>query len=214
MYLTLVEGTTTPGTRRKFLEREASYHDLATKQSGLRAVITVRSLGNPGIYARGTLWDSPEVAETFVGSAEMEAWFTANPLGNIGTVTRPVEAYENVLEVGEAATALAAGMHMVLAEWTLDMKAGYGPAFEQSRKELFELRKQHTQGFVRSSLYRFMGAPNRYLAVNTTVNRAAALAALDSTPIQAFQQSHPGSAYTSVPLRINAYEAVKVSRHT
>jgi quinol monooxygenase YgiN len=213
MYLTLIEATTTPATRRAFLEREGRFQDLVAKQSGLRAVITVRSLGNPGTFARGTLWESAETAGAFAGGAEAEAWFTANPLGTLGTLTRPVEAYDLALEVGDPATAIAPGMHMVLVEWALDMKPGYAQAFEQSRKELFDLRKQHNPGFVRSSLYRYMGDASRYLAVNTTVDRAASLASEDSAPIRAFLAAHPGSAYSTAPRRGTAYEVVTVKRH-
>jgi heme-degrading monooxygenase HmoA len=213
MYLTLMELTTTPATRRAFLEREGSYHELLARQPGLRAVLTVRSLGNPGTYLRGSVWDDLEAADAFIGGAAEEAWHAANPFNNLGTLARPVEAYDLALEVGQAVDAIAPGMTVVLLRWTLVIKQGFAQAFEESRKAIFELRQQHIQGFVRSSLYRFLGTPDRYLVVNTIANRAASLADLDSVPLQEFMTTHPPSAYTTTPLEINTYEVVRVTRH-
>jgi len=211
MNLELVEGFVIPGKQRAALEREDRFHALLATQPGVLAAALFRSWGYPGRYARAVFWESIDALYTVRGSAELEAFFEANPVSAVVNVTRPPEGYELVLEVGAAVRTLAPGMHTATVEWTLERRAGVAAAFEQSRRELFELRQKHMPGFVRNSLYRFLGAPNRYLIAITTQSRLGGQDQ-EATELQAFVAAHPASAYTSTPLGYNTYEVVKVSR--
>lgn len=210
MNLVLNEVSVIPGKMRTYLEREERFHSLAAKQQGVRATLTVRSLGYPTRFARGSIVDSVGAVHAFLESPDFEAFSAANPFAGLATAVRPIELYESVAEVGEAAAALTPGMHMRTVEWTVTLARMQ--AFERSRRALFELRQKHSQGFVRSVLYRFLGAPNRYFIAHTSTNREAGMSGITTPELQAFQAAHPASAYTSTAATVNEYEVAKVTR--
>ena len=211
MNLVFNEWLVNAGRLRAFLEREEQLHQLVAKQPGTRATITARSCGNPMRFGRGGLAESPGAVHAILASAEFEAFAAANPARDITTPLRPLELYESVTEVGEAAAALKPGMHLVIVDWTLLPGIGVADAFENSRKALFELRRDEGGGFVRSSMYRFLGSPNRYLIVNTSTGRDAVRAAMRAPKMQAFVAGHPASTYAAAAPAINEYEVFKVT---
>jgi hypothetical protein len=209
MHLILDEVMVAAGKLRSFLDREERFHAFLAKQLGLRVMALVRSLGNPMRFARGGHLENVQSAYALLASPEFEDFQATNPLAGIGTPVRPLELYELIADAGEAA-ALTPSMHMLAIEWTLDGRPGVAAAFEHSRRALFELRQKH-QGFVGSSLYRFLGTPNRYLVVHTSTSREAVVSGLTAPEVQAFQAGHPPSTYTSTALTINEGEVVKVT---
>jgi hypothetical protein len=212
MNLVLNEVSVMPGKLRSYLEREQGLHELLAKQPGARAILTVRSLGNPTRFARGGLVDGLAAVHASLESPETEAFLAANPFAGLARAVRPIELYESIAEVGEAAAELKPGMHMLLIDWILDGGPPMVRPFEESRRALLELRQRHSQGFVRSSLYRFLGAPNRYIVVHTSSSREAGMGGLGAAELQAFQAAHPRTIYSSVPPTPAEYEVVKVTR--
>ena len=68
------------------------------------------------------------------------------------TSTAPTRAYELVHDIGGSEQARFA----VLVDWS-DIRVADRVAFEESRKELFELRQRHVKGFVANRLLRSLG---------------------------------------------------------
>lgn len=96
----------------------------------------------------------------------------------------------------------------VLVDWTLDMRPGNIAAFEQSRKELFELLKKHAKGFVSGRLRRSASAPNKYLVLQIRTDVEAARAGMAVPELQMFAAAHPATLYTSMPPSIETYFVV------
>jgi len=213
MNLVLTEGTVTVGKLRAYLEREERFHALVAKQAGTRAIITFRSLGNPMRFGRAAFVESAAALNTTLESPAFEAFMADNPLAGLVTPTRPpLEVYELAAETGRAAMALEAGMPAVLVDWTLGSAAAAGP-FESSRRELFELRQKHDRAFVRSSLYRYLGSPGRYLVAHSASGRELSAEWLRTPEVQAFQDAHPLASYgATTASAANVYEIVKVTR--
>lgn len=210
MHLIVNEATVPAGKLRAFLDREERFHAVLVKHAGFRGAVLIRSLGHPLRFARGTLLESAPSAYALLTSPEFEDFMAANPVAGFLTPVRPLELYELVADAGVAATALTPGMYIAGVEWTLDGRPAVAAAFEHSRRTLFELRQKY-DGFVRSSLYRFLGTPNRYFVVNTSTSREAMMSGLATPEVQTFQAGHPPSTYTSTAPTINEYEVVKVT---
>jgi heme-degrading monooxygenase HmoA len=181
------------------------YCEVLKNQKGFVARIVANSLGQPAKYTALLVWESREAARNAVRGAEVDAFFKANSFEGLATVTRPIEAYENILSV--VADTAPLGSFYVLAEWNLDW--GKQSAFETRCQEVFELRKKIGGGFYTNRLRRYLGNLTKYLINTTYKDRESITAALAHPELQEFNRTHPNSSYASTPPIIEAYELIQ-----
>lgn len=212
MYATRVDLMVAFGKAAAFEERSAQQLDLIQPQPGFQARRLLNSLGCPARYTVLSFWDSREAARDAVRSTAIQKFVEANPVPDWVTMTRPVEAYEQVHTIeGQASAPGQVPGQAVLIDWTLNPGIENAEAFEQSRKEIFELHRQHNPGLLRHRLLRYLGGGGRYLVVNATTGREAMLAAFKHPEIQPYAQAHPHSAYAPAAPTIDVCEPVRVA---
>jgi heme-degrading monooxygenase HmoA len=209
MYATRIDVTVAFGKAAAFEERMARQNEVLHALAGFQARRVLNSLGYPAKYTVLSLWDSREAARAGVRSTAMQAYVEANPQPAWGTITRPVEAYEEVHTVEGQAQGQTPGL-VTLIDWTLHPGPDTAEAFEQSRRELFELQRQHNPGLVRHRLLRFLGAPGRYLVTNAATSQAAMRQAFRHPEIQRYAQEHPTTMYAPAPNVVEFFEPIRV----
>lgn len=131
----------------------AQLSDMAKAQPGFQAGMLLNSLSYPAQYVFLMGWESRAVRQAWIKGEAFSAFFQAHAIQGLVTLGRPQEAYDMLCRVtGEGQAAYG-----VLADWTLDVRAGNAASFERTCKELFELRKQYVQRFVANGLGRLLG---------------------------------------------------------
>jgi heme-degrading monooxygenase HmoA len=212
MYATRLDVMVAFGKATAFEERAARQLEVVQTQSGFQARRLLNSLGCPARYTLLSFWDSREAAREAVRSAATQKFIEANPVPDWATIVRPVEAYEEVHTIeGQASAPGQVPAQVALIDWTLNPGVENAEAFEQSRKEFFELHRQHNPGLLRHRLLRYLGGGGRYLVVNATTGREAMLAAFRHPEIKRYIDAHPTSAYASTPPTFDACEPVRVA---
>jgi heme-degrading monooxygenase HmoA len=210
MYATRVEVMVAAGKAGAFEERATRMNEAMEKLDGFQVRRVLNSLGCPAKYTMLAFWESREAARTGMRSAPMQAYFEANPMPEWGTIIRPVEAYEEVHLIEGQAQGDTPGQ-VTLIEWTLLPGWQTAEAFEQSRKDLFELQRQHHPGLLRHRLLRYLGGPGRYLVLNAVTSREAMLAAFRQPEIQQFNEEHPATKYAATPPAVEHFEPIRVA---
>ena len=122
------------------------------------------------------------------------------------TSTAPTRAYELVHDIGGSEQARFA----VLVDWS-DIRVADRVAFEESRKELFELRQRHVKGFVANRLLRSLGDWTKYLVVQLYIswNALPQFTAEFIPELQAFGRAHQAGDYTDTPNQRDTYEILR-----
>jgi heme-degrading monooxygenase HmoA len=179
------------------------YHDWMKSQKGFQTRTVLHSYSYPGMYAGSLRWESREAARSALTSAEFGKFIAANSVQGIITITRPAEAYEDVLTVGDSTKS---GKCLTAVEWQID--PGKTAVFEQSRHESFDLRQKLGHGFCFSRLFRLMGNPARYLAASTYASQDDAMAATAMPEFQEHLRAKPYTAYTSARPTVENYEVI------
>jgi heme-degrading monooxygenase HmoA len=197
------------GKAQAFEERSARFNEVLETQPGFQARRILSSLGCPANYTMIVFWDSREAQQAATRSAAVQAYIEANPPVPWATVIRPVEAYEEV-HTTEGQQQGTPGQ-VTLIDWTLHPGMETGDAFEASRREYAALLREHHLGLFRFRLLRYLGAPNRYLAITASTNREAIREALRQPEIQRFNEAHPWSKYAPAPPVLEAHEPVRVA---
>jgi heme-degrading monooxygenase HmoA len=210
MYATRSEGTVAAGKAAAYEERVARQADVLQRLPGFQARRVLNSLGCPTKYTVINFWESREAARSGMRSAPIQAFLEADPPPSWFTLTRPVEAFEQVHTIEGQAQGQTPGQ-VTLIDWTLHRGLETAEAFEQSRRELFELHRQHNPGLVRHRLLRYLGGPGRYLAINAVTGREAMLAAFRQPDIQRYLREHPETAYALAPSVVESFEPVRVA---
>lgn len=202
MYARREEVMVAPDKHREFREAAARRGELAKAQPGFQLQVLLRSLGYPAKYTLLQRWESREALDTFFGTDQWRAFRRENPLSSLVTTTRPVEAYEVVLDVvsqGRQAN------FAVLLDFTVNVGFNNAQGFEQNRKAVFEFRQQHVKGFVAGRIRRFLGDPTKYLVIQDWESREAAQAGQALPEMGEFFRTHQVSQYTSGPPTQDAY---------
>jgi quinol monooxygenase YgiN len=194
----------------EFETRTAQLTEAMQKLSGFEARRVLRSQGHPTRYTILGYWQSFDTADAAFRGEAMKSWFEQNPQPSWATSLRSPEAYEQVHEIVAAGAQGTTPGHINLVDWTLNPGPGNGPAFEASRKEIFTVHQQQSQGFLRHRLLRFLGGGGRYLVVNAWTSQEAALAAFQSPASQAIIQKYPAGTFASAPTVINTYRPMRV----
>ena len=161
MYAMRTEVMIVPGEGRAFEAWWAQFSDLAKAQRGFQ---TGRIVTFPQLSAQICLphaLGEPGSATGLGPRPGVQRFLQAHPPQLLGTWAGPQEAYDVLFRVtGEGQPAYAG-----LVDWTLDPRPGNAARFERSRKEIFELRKQHVSGFVLNGLGRVFDHEYRYQVV-------------------------------------------------
>jgi quinol monooxygenase YgiN len=210
MYATRIDVMVGMGKAGAFEERTARLTDVMEKLDGFLARRVLNSLGCPAKYTLLAFWEGREKALASARSAAMQAFVEANPIPDWATLVRPVEAYEQVHLVEGQAQADTPGQ-VTLIEWTLHPGLETSEAFEQSRKEIFELHRQHNPGLLRHRLLRYLGGPGRYLVLNAVTDREAMIAAFRNPEIRRSIDEHPATKYAPAPPVVEHFEPVRVA---
>src|SRR5215204_3994604 len=151
MYATRVEVMVPFGKADAFEERAVRQGDVLQRLDGFRARRVLNALGCPAKYALLTFWESREAARVAVRGAAIRSFLEASPQPDWGTIVRPVEAYDETFTVEGQAQGQTPGQ-VTLIDWTLTPGQDIAEAFEQSRRNLFELHRLHNPGFLRCRL--------------------------------------------------------------
>ncbi len=202
MYLTRREVMVAPGRAAEFEAWWAEGQEGLKGQKGFSLSTLHNSLGYPNKYTALTRFETREDSQASQNSAAFRARLQARPEGLIVGRPRPTEAYEPVHRVGPTGGPAA---FTTLVEW--NVTPGTARAFESSRQELFDLRQKHLKGFVRASLWRFLGNRTQYLVING--NAGGQGNGPQEPEIAAFQRAHPSSEYASAPPVIENYRNVQ-----
>lgn len=167
-------------------------------------------LGNstayPGKYTALIRFENREAAGAWGMSPVFTAWADAHPRGGIGAATRPIEGYELIEEVRGPAEI----RYAIFVDWTLNAGPGNAQAFEDSRRELFALRKRLYPELGLQRLLRFLGPGNRYLVMGGASEPFGPLSRRTPEEVQRFLDAHPYTAYAPTPPGSEMYDAVRV----
>jgi heme-degrading monooxygenase HmoA len=194
----------------EFEERTNRLGEVLQGCNGYQGRRLLRSAGHPNRYTILGLWDSFDDAEAAV-RGPVRAYVDKNPQPEWIVPVRPVEAYEQVHEIASGGAQGVIPGHVILVDWTLSRGPGSGPAFEASRKEIFTLHQQQSEGFLRHRLLRFLGSSDRYLVLNAWTSIDAARAAFQSAQAQALAQKHAASEFTAIQPSGHIYTPVRVA---
>jgi hypothetical protein len=105
------------------------------------------------------------------------------------------ESYERLIEVQGAWSEPAP--FAVFAEWQVDDREQYG-AFEESRRLLFEVRREHLRTFASDWLLRHRDVLGRYLVLGLYGDEEGASTLCRLHPeVQRFAQTHPPAQYAA-----------------
>jgi quinol monooxygenase YgiN len=187
MYLTRREVMLAAGGLPGFEAATERYFALLQQQEGPVRATLLNSLGFPERYTTLEQWESRAQAQSFARSAAIAAFVRKSPLEGIANPSRPLEAYEVVHRiVGHGAPGAA---------YLIDEIVGPGPGklqeFEESRGEVYRLRKEFGPGFAVSLLSRFLGGANRYLIFGGFVNPGDDQRTGNAPEIRRYWEEHP-----------------------
>jgi heme-degrading monooxygenase HmoA len=205
MYVTRMDSMVFVGRAAEYESWAQRLGDVLKAQKGFQRRIVANSYGAPARYTTINRWESREAARAWIQRPDLQAFLKANPAEGLLTVTRPIEAYEIVVSVGDPAPA----GYLLLVEWHLDPTPGNAAAFEQSRHKVFERRQQLGNGFVFARLGKFLGNPTKYLVGTLYTSREAAQAALALPEHQELARAYRASDYASTPPIIETFEVVQ-----
>ncbi len=204
MYLVRTELAVNPGGAGALEAQVTKLGETRKGTAGYLGQTLLHSYGHPSKYVIASRWNDVEACFAWMKGQQF-----ADYVKGIATPSFTVanqHGYDSVFEVDGPQGAAAPSTCEVLVDWTISL--GRAPAFENSRKALFEIRQKHAKGFVSARLRRSAGTPNRYLVININSNVADARAANALPEVQAFNAAHPASAYASALPAIEAYHVV------
>ena len=206
MYLTRVDVMVAIGRLADLEAWVKQYGEALKAQPGFQLLVHGNSLGSPAKHTGIVRWASREAALAWGRSPALQAFVKAHPLEGLLTISRPAEAYEFVLGVGEPSAPPRFG---ILVDWDIDVRRpGNVAAFHSSRQRVFESRQQHGKGFVLNRLWRSLGTPSKYLVVQGYTSGEEARAALEIPALQELARAYRWSDYASTPPVLEAFEVL------
>jgi heme-degrading monooxygenase HmoA len=204
MYILGSEFIVTAGRADEFEASAQKFLDLLAQQPGWQGGALLNNAGYPARHILNSSWNERATSRAFSRSQAFKDFIRDNPIEGIAVPGRPTEAYELVDQVLEPGQATAS----ILVRWTIEQ--GTAPAFEESRKALFEARRRFGRGVVRSALARFLGAPNRYVVYHSALSGDDLQAFFASPEIEAWRAQYGQQQYASTPPEVEYYEVVLV----
>lgn len=191
----------------EFEERQRRLNEVFQTIAGFEARQVLRSLGYPARYAVLSDWQDFAAADAAARGQTLRGWFEQHPQPAWATAVRPVEAYEQVHEVAGRSAAGTVPGFVRLNDWTFTNPG----VFAASRTELSEFFAQHTEGFIRHRLLRFLGGGGRYLVLYAWTSLEASDAAHHTAQAQAILGKTPASAYANAPSTTAEYAPALVA---
>jgi quinol monooxygenase YgiN len=189
MYLTRDEVMVEAGGLPRFEAAIERYFELLHQQDGLVRATLLNSLGFPARHTILEQWESRAAAQSFARSAALSSFARESPWEGVAIASRPLEAYEVVHRI--------VGSGHPGAAYLIDEIVGPGPGklqeFEESRGEVYRLRKAFGPGFAVSLLSRFLGGANRYLIFGGFVNPGDDQRTGATAEIRRYWEEHPGA---------------------
>jgi heme-degrading monooxygenase HmoA len=199
MYLINTQVTVSTGFNAGLEAFVADLSNLRRGQPGYLGQTFLHSYANPVRYAVTSRWENVEACWDFYCSEAFGGLMKDAPKGMFTGIQQA--GYESVFEVdaeGINPATIVADCE-ILVDWTIDLRPGNAAAFEKSRREIFELRKQHVQGFVSNRLRRSAGVAGRYLILQIWKDVASSRAGLSEPALAAHANAHPFGLYGSTP---------------
>ena len=203
MYLTRQEVLVWPGSAGRFEIIAREYLALLRDQAGFVRATLLNSLGHPDRYTTLEQWQRREDCKEFSRSDALADFLGSRSTKDIAHADRPVEAYEVIHRIVGSGTPVAA--------YLIDEIVATGPGnlelFEESRGEIYRLRKAFGHGFAVSLLSRFLGGSNRYLIFGAFSNPGDDQLTAQTPQIREYWALHP-SAEHLVPSAIRDPQAL------
>lgn len=193
MYLVRTEATVVPGGAAEFEAMARELGELRKKTSPGSGQTLLRSYGRPSTYTIVGRYESFQAARDFTTGEAFTKFAKSAPTG-LFTSSRPQEGYFGVLEVNASLPRESVNCE-IWVDWQIELSKAV--AFEESRKQLFELMKQHQEGYASARLRRHAGSPTRYLVIRMYTDYEAAMAA-PAQEIVAFARAKPADAFGSI----------------
>src|SRR5687768_637868 len=136
MYMTRIEYSVMGGRVAEFEAGQAQYGEVLRQQPGFQQLVMLNSLGYPAKYTLLVRWESRDAHRAWSRSDAFQDFAKEHPFRNdeLYTRSRPLEAYEVVLEVVNEGQQEA---YVSLIDTIIDVRPGNATYFESSRKELF-----------------------------------------------------------------------------
>lgn len=192
--------TVQPRNIQKFEDWWAGFGPMLRAQQGFNLGVLGSSPGDPAAYTSVSTWSDAQAFRDYFRGQPRRQHLDAGR--ETLTPRRGAQVYELVHRVGDPPRG-SAFTFAVLVEWTLTAGPSGARAFAESRKEVAELRQQHVKGFVAQSLWRHLGAPNRYVIAQAYTGRPE-----PSPEVAAFMRDHPYTLYTTVPQSNETFDIV------
>jgi heme-degrading monooxygenase HmoA len=205
MHLVRTDFSVRAGYAAEFEESRAALVEACKGQPGYLGHSLLRSYSHPAQYTMTSRFENAEAAWALSKSAPYTS-FQRNQTAGTVTVLQQ-EAYDSVFDVDAEGMNPASTSCEVLVDWVLDPRPGVSADFEQSRREIAELRKK-AKGFASLRLRRSAGSLNRYLVINFFDTIDNARAAQDMPEMQAFAAAHPYTRYSATPNIVEAFHVV------
>jgi len=203
MYTLRVRGTVAAGKATAF---EAWYQrSIANlkQQPGYQRCALFNSLGYPAQYTSILTFDDRQAARTCLRGPFLQ-FLAADPFADLIASLEPAEAYELVhTTVG---TLPAVGAVTALVDISTDI--AQTQAFEASRTELLNIIRQHGKGFVRNALWRFAGAPGRYLIAYAHASSDDLATMIAMPEVARFLEANPLTKFGAAVMSVESCEIV------
>jgi heme-degrading monooxygenase HmoA len=194
-----------PGFNGEFEDLVKRLADTRNGRSGYLGQTFLHSYDNPTKYAVTSRWENVQACWDFYRSEAFAEFMKSAPAGIFTGFEQ--RGYESVFEVdadGIDPATIVADCEL-LVDWSIDLRPANAAAFEQSRREIFELRKHRAPGFISNRLRRSAGVATKYLILQICKDVASARAGLAVPELAEFAAAHPYSLYASTPPTAEAY---------
>lgn len=189
MYLPLFNDSVVAGKSAEYEAKTGQMFAILKNQPGFVSARLNLLLGLPHRYQTLHRWEDREAYRRFALNRAVQEQIEEIGLGGICSAASPVAAYDLIHFV-------VAGPGDYISRIYLTIESGKQAAFEQSRKELFELQRINSAGFAHHGLYRYLGNQNDYMIglVNLSLD---GIRSLDHDPdVRRFVEENPLTHFT------------------
>ena len=174
-----------------FEPRVTGLHARLGQESTSRGTLLLKFMGNASRYQAFRFWDSREAAQAWGRHPDMQAYLASRPPANY-LAPPQIDYWEDDASYGPGGDA-----GFVVQEDGL-LAGGKLPDFEALNRDLAETCAS-APGFVGRRVYRFLGAPGRFLTVALWASQENYQSATWGEGVGSFLESRPSAELLSVP---------------